>query len=96
MQQRYGLKNVADKKFNQVVLSCIKFKDKNARIWMFGRFLQLYETLSQKDLKLYLDIQEQLYKLVLNFSIQESDEAPMVPYSRAVDYFKSIFSQRLT
>jgi hypothetical protein len=56
MQQRYGLKNVADKKFKQIVCSCLKYKDKNPRIKMFGRFLELYDPLNQKDFKLYIEI----------------------------------------
>ena len=56
MQQRYGLKNVADKKFKQIVCSCLKYKDKNPRIKMFGRFLELYDPLKQKDFKLYIEI----------------------------------------
>ena len=45
MQQRYGLKAVADKKFNQLMYSSIKYKDKSPRIRMFGRFLDLYDSL---------------------------------------------------
>lgn len=69
MQQRYGLKTVADKKFNQLIYSSIKFKDKSPRIRMFGRFLELYDSLTPKDFKLYVEIQEALFKMVLNFQI---------------------------
>jgi hypothetical protein len=69
MQQRYGLKAVADKKFNQLMYSSIKYKDKSPRIRMFGRFLDLYDSLSSKDFKLYIEIQEALFKMVLNFQI---------------------------
>ena len=56
MQNRYGIKTIADKKFKQMICSCMKYKDKNARIRMFGRFLELYDNLSQKDFKLYVEI----------------------------------------
>ena len=58
---------MADKKFNQLIYSSIKYKDKSPRIRMFGRFLELYDNLSPKDFKLYIEIQEALFKMVLNF-----------------------------
>lgn len=67
MQQRYGLKSVADKKFIQLINSSIKFKDKSPRIRMFGRFLELYDNLTAKDFRLYIEIQEALFKMVLNY-----------------------------
>ncbi len=36
---------------------------------MFGRFLDLYDSLSSKDFKLYIEIQEALFKMVLNLQI---------------------------
>ena len=66
-QNRYGLKNVADKKFQQFIGSILKFKDKQPRFRLFGRFLQLYDDLSENDLKLYVDIVHNMFKTVLNF-----------------------------
>jgi hypothetical protein len=34
--------------------------------------------------------------MVLNYQIQESDEETFVPFSRAVDYFKLLFANKLT
>ena len=55
LQQRYGLKKVADKKFHQVICSTLKNQDRSPRIRLFGRFLELYDNLSTKDFKLYVD-----------------------------------------
>ena len=46
-QNRYGLKNVADKKFNQFIGSVLKYKVKHPRFRLFGRFLGLYDELSE-------------------------------------------------
>lgn len=95
-QNRYGLKNVADKKFSQFVGSILRFKDKTPRFRLFGRFLQLYDELSEQDLKLYVDIVHNKFKSVLNFQILESDEVILIPTQRAIDYFKQTFVARLT
>lgn len=92
MQQRYGLKKVADKKFNQVICSTLKNSDRSPRIRLFGRFLELFENLSSKDFKLYVDMQESVFKMVLNFQIQETDEQSFVPINRAIDLFRLQFA----
>ena len=46
-QNRYGLKNVADKKFNQFIGSVLKYKQKHPRFRLFGRFLGLYDELTE-------------------------------------------------
>jgi len=38
-QNKYGLKNVADKKFTQFIGAILKYKDKYARFRLAGRFL---------------------------------------------------------
>lgn len=43
--QKYGLKNVAEKKFAQVIASCLVFETYYPRIKLFGRFLEVYEEL---------------------------------------------------
>ena len=53
---RYGLKNVADKKYRQLIGSILRFNQVNPRFQLFGRFLQLYDDLSEVDLKLYFEI----------------------------------------
>ena len=38
-QNRYGLKNVADKKFSQFICSVLFYKDRLPRFRLIGRFL---------------------------------------------------------
>ena len=78
-QNRYGLKNVADKKFTQFIGSILKFKDKLPRLKLAGRFLQLYDELEDCDLKLYIDLIQAMYKAVLNFTIIDQDEIVLIP-----------------
>ena len=74
----------------------MRFREKNPRFRLFGRFLQLFDELSEQDLKLYVDIKHNMFKAVLNFAILESDEIILVPTARACDYFKLTFATRLT
>jgi len=90
------MQTMANKKFSQIIGSCLKFKDKNPRFRLFGRFLQLYEPLQDQDLKLYIDIVNNMFKTVLNFQIQETDEMVYIPTPRAIDFFRLTFSSRLT
>ncbi|KAM3133197.1 hypothetical protein pb186bvf_014773 [Paramecium bursaria] len=48
----YGFKSMAEKKLINFYQSIITFRD-NKRIGLFGRFLQLYEPLTNDDLELY-------------------------------------------
>ena len=95
-QNRYGLKNVADKKFTQFIGSILKYKDKFPRVRLAGRFMQMYDELSDCDLKLYIDMVHSMFKAVLNFSILEQDEMVLIPVARAQDYFRISFASRLT
>jgi hypothetical protein len=110
-QNRYGLKNVADKKFSQFVGSIFKYKEKYPRFRLFGRFLGLYDDLGNHDIKLYVDIVHNMFKTVLNFQILEQDEIILIPtvsillnnltsslqpQPRAIDYFRLTFASRLT
>jgi len=45
----------------------LKYKAKHPRFRLFGRFLGLYDELSDQDLKLYVDIVHNMFKSVLNF-----------------------------
>ena len=66
---RYGLKNVADKKFKQFIGSIIKYRQTNSRFHLIGRFLELYEELNEVNLKLYFEIVQNMGKSILNFNI---------------------------
>lgn len=74
----------------------MKYKHKHPRFRLFGRFLGLYDELTDQDLKLYVDIVHNMFKSVLNFQIQEQDEVVLVPTGRACDYFRTTFATRLT
>jgi len=88
---KYGLKNVATKKFTQFIQAVLKFKDQNSRFYIFGRFLQLYEELDENDLKMYYEVQANMHKTILNFTINEDDDCVYIPVPRAIDYFKMTF-----
>ena len=96
INNRYGLKNVADKKFTQFIGSILKYSAQYPRFWVFGRFMQLFDELNEQDLKLYVDIVHNMFKSVLNFQIMEQDEMVLVPTARALDYFRVSFASRLT
>lgn len=55
---KYGLKAVAEKKFMQVISSCILLKDTLPRIRLFGRFLEVFEELPTRDYNRYQDMVE--------------------------------------
>lgn len=95
-QNRYGLKNAGEKKFTQFIGSILKYKEKHPRFQLFGRFLELYDELSEDDVRLYLDIMSCMYKTVLNFQILEHDEVILIPTARAIDFFRLTLAQRLT
>ena len=79
LHTRYGMQTMANKKFAQIIGSCLRYKEKNPRFRLFGRFLQLYEPLGDQDLKLYIDVVHNMFKTVLNFQIQETDEVIYIP-----------------
>ena len=70
---------MAEKKYMQLLGSILKYKEKMPRFKLFGRFLQLYDELSDADLKLYVDLVHSMYKCVLNFSILEQDDIVLLP-----------------
>jgi len=64
---KFGLKNVSEKKFSQIVQS-VKTYDQILWVKMFGQFLGLYEPLSVSDLKLYIRIND--YLQTIGFKIE--------------------------
>ena len=87
-QNKYGLKAAGDKKFTQFIGALLKYREKYSRFQLFGRFLELFDELSEDDVKLYLDLIQVMYKTVLNFQILEQDEVILIPTARALDYFR--------
>ena len=53
---KYGMKNLAERKFNQLIASCIIYKDHLPRICLFGRFLEAYDDLPSSDYNRYLNM----------------------------------------
>lgn len=76
---RYGILKNSEKKFLALMAGCQYYKHQSSRIRLFGRLLGLYDDLGLPDLRLYLEIVDHAFKLVLNFQIQDTDELPLVP-----------------
>ena len=60
-------KAAGEKKFSQFIGAMLKYREKHSRFQLFGRFLELYDELSEDDIRLYMDILQVMYKTVLNF-----------------------------
>lgn len=61
LMHKYGLKNVAEKKFMQFINSLLKFKKESTRISIFWSFIT--EDYSVEDLKMYKKIDDYLKEL---------------------------------
>jgi hypothetical protein len=92
--QKYGLKNVAERKFVQMISSCITLKDQLHRIKLFGRFIETYDELAPTEYNRYLEIVEMYTQQILNFKIDDDMEVILLPMHRAVDYFKLKFENK--
>jgi hypothetical protein len=93
---KYGLSKVGERKFLSLFATCIQYRQTSPRVRIFGRFLGLYEPLKQNSLRLYVDVVDLAFKLVLNFQIIDADECPLVPTARAIEIFKQILGTRLS
>ena len=62
MNFKYGLKQVAEKKFTQLLISCRKNKS-IFRINLFARFLELYDDLPPTALGIYLNVADQVLSM---------------------------------
>lgn len=67
--QKYGLKNVAEKKFAQLLGSCLTMQV--PRIRLFGRFVELYNELTPTDYNRYLEMVDLFTTQILNFKIDD-------------------------
>lgn len=77
--QKYGLKNVAEKKFVQLISSCIAQKNQLHRIRLFGRFLELYDDLSAVEYNKYLEVADMFTQQILNFKIEDDCDQILLP-----------------
>ncbi|CDW78073.1 ef hand family protein [Stylonychia lemnae] len=78
--QKYGLKNVAEKKFIQLIGSCILQKESHPRIRLFARFLEVYDELPAAEYNRYLEMVELFNQQILNFKIDEDAEITLLPF----------------
>ncbi len=104
--QKYGLKNVAEKKFSQLIGSCILQQNQLHRIRLFGRFIEIYNDLTPSDYNKYLEMVDLFTNQILNFKIDDDLETILLPVvrlneslivvqNRAVDYYKLKFESKL-
>eukprot|EP00347_Sterkiella_histriomuscorum_P010195 403377241 len=91
---KYGLKNVAEKKFRQMISSCLSLKDQLPRIRLFGRFIELHNELQPTDYTKYLEMVEIYTQQILNFKIDDDTDVILLPFTRAIEYFKQKFDQK--
>jgi len=68
LSNKYGLRNVADRKFLQVVVGCVAYRNIK-RIQLFGRFLGVFDALGYDQFKTYIDTLNLLRKLYFSFFI---------------------------
>jgi hypothetical protein len=93
--QKYGLKNVAEKKFTQLLSSCIIQQHSLHRIRLFGRFVEVYNELTQAEYNKYLEMIEMFTNQILNFKIDDDLESILLPINKATDYYKLKFETKL-
>lgn len=80
--QKYGLKNVAEKKFNQLLGSCLIMQKQIPRIRLFGRFVELFNEITPADYNRYLEMVDLFTTQILNFKIDDDLESILLPVVR--------------
>jgi len=93
---KYGLKNVAEKKFLQVISTCILQAHSVPRIRLFGRFLEIQNDLSSSQYNKYQQSVDMFMQQILNFKMEEDVEVILLPLNRALDYFRMKFERKFT
>jgi hypothetical protein len=53
---KYGMKNVAERKFTQLICACITYRTQLHRVNLFGRYLEIYDDLPPSDYNRYLKL----------------------------------------
>ena len=87
---KYGLKNVAEKKYGQMVASCFVYENQIPRIKMFGRLLDIH-TQSENgpfEYNKYQELVETFVHQVLNFKVDDSEERLLVPIVIFIFYYQ--------
>mmetsp|Transcript_1337 Transcript_1337/g.843 ORF Transcript_1337/g.843 Transcript_1337/m.843 type:complete len:243 (+) Transcript_1337:1135-1863(+) len=93
---KYGLKNVAEKKFLQVISTCILQGPQVPRIRLFGRFLEVFDDLQPNQYNKYQQGLDLFTQQILNFKYEEDAEVILLPLNRAMEFFKLKFESKLT
>lgn len=93
---KYGVGKFVVKRVEQILTSCIKFQD-HPRVHLFGRFLNLYEPLSSKELEIALVIYDSLMKPTTSKSMSnlEIQQVTYTPLPRAIETFKLYIQPKL-
>jgi len=94
---KYGLKNVAEKKFQQMMASTVIYGAAFPRIKLFGRFLELTEgkELGYLEYNKYQELVDKCVDQILNFKIDESEERQLIPLAKAIDYYRTLFEGKM-
>ncbi|CAG9330798.1 unnamed protein product [Blepharisma stoltei] len=89
---KYGMPKVVETKYQQLLSSCIKYKSIK-RIYIFGRFLRLYDDLTDDDLMIYADCLNFMRAGVYKDIQADWAENLYIPYEKAVEYHKTFWNK---
>ncbi|CAG9316140.1 unnamed protein product [Blepharisma stoltei] len=92
---KYGMPKVVETKYKQLLASCIKYKTIK-RIYIFGRFLGLYDELSNDDLVVYADCLNFMKAGFYRDTQADYSEIVTVPFDKAIEYHKQFWQDRLS
>ncbi|OMJ80909.1 hypothetical protein SteCoe_18718 [Stentor coeruleus] len=81
--KRYGMPKVVEGRYVQLLASCIKYKSIK-RVYIFGRFLKLFGSVTFEDLNFYID-SVGYFKTV---TYTESLEEARITYEKCIEWFK--------
>ena len=76
---KYGMKNVAERKFTQLICACITYRNQLHRVNLFGRYLEIYDDLPPSDYNRYLKLSQLFTQQILNFKFDENIDSTLLP-----------------
>lgn len=88
--QKYIMVKAVNNRFEYILSSCMKYRC-IPRVRLFGRFLNLYNSLSLPDLVYFFECRKILFSSLTGKNVQNSEdsETVLVPYIRCVECLKS-------
>ena len=94
---KYGLKNVAEKKFAQMLASCYIYEGTVPRIKMYGKLLDIHAENEDGPFEYnkYSELVETLIHQVLNFKIDDTEDRIMIPMAKALEVYRFNFEGRI-